>query len=218
MTGITLVAPIHPRPSISLIAEGLPPHGANLYLGDTEGARDLALLRRLGISTVVNCAVNLDINFVTEPDYAATATLCAAGPGAIRYHKLGLVDGAGNPELMLLAGYYLLSGALHQEFPERASYPRRERGNILVHCRGGRSRSVAVVALFLHVERSEAFPTMESAIAHVRQHRELQPDEWFETPKPELTEAASRAAGWIRRIRAESSLPGQGDSAPGAAR
>ena len=193
-------APIHPRPSISLIAEGLPPHGAKLYIGDTEGARDLGLLRSLGISTVVNCAVNLDINYVTEPDYAATATQCAAGPGAIRYHKLGLVDGAGNPELMLLAGYYLLSGAIHQEFPERASYPRRERGNILVHCRGGRSRSVAVVALFLHIERPDAYPTIESAIAHVRRHRELQPDEWFETPKPVLVAAARRAAEWIAMI------------------
>jgi len=203
-------APVHPRPSISLIAEGFPPHGASLYIGDTEGARDLGLLRRLGISTVVNCAVNLDINYVTEPDYPATATLCAAGPGAIRYHKLGLVDGAGNPELMLLAGYYLLSGAIHQEFPERASYPRRDRGNILVHCRGGRSRSVAVVALFLHVERPDTFPTIESAIAHVRQYRELQPDEWFETPKPELTEAVTRAAGWIRHIKNEPFPPDPG--------
>ncbi|MSP50698.1 MAG: protein phosphatase, partial [Alphaproteobacteria bacterium] len=35
-------APVHPRPATSLIVEGLPPYGAKLYIGDTEGARDLA--------------------------------------------------------------------------------------------------------------------------------------------------------------------------------
>lgn len=201
---MAIEAPVHERPSISLIAENLPPYGAKLYIGDTEGARDLALLGQLGVSTVVNCAVNLDINYVTEPAQAADGARLAAGTGAIRCYKLGLVDGPGNPDTMMLAGYYLLSGALHQELPERESYPRRERGNVLVHCRGGRSRSVALVALYLHIELPQNFPTLETAIAHVRQHRALHPDEWFETPKPMLTEAAARAADWIRRIARES--------------
>lgn len=193
-------APIHDRPSISLIAEGLPPDQAKLYIGDTEGARNLTLLKELGISIVVNCAVNLDINYVTEPSIPASDSLCAAGAGAIRSYKLGLIDGPGNPETMMLAGYYLLHGAVHQELPEKESYPRRERGNILVHCRGGRSRSVALVALYLHMQLKERFPTIEASLAHIRHHRELQPDEWFETPQPMLLDAAKRAASWIRRI------------------
>ena len=197
---MAIEAPIHPRPAISLIAEGLPPYRAKLYIGDTEGARNLALLKELGISTVVNCAVNLDINYVTEPSIAAADQLLAAGTGAIRSYKLGLVDGPGNPETMMLAGYYLLHGAVHQELPDKESYPRRERGNVLVHCRGGRSRSVALVALYLHMQLSDRFPDLEAALAHIRRHRELHPDEWFETPKPMLLDAVKRAAGWIRRI------------------
>jgi hypothetical protein len=200
-------APVHPRPAISLIVEGLPPYGAKLYIGDTEGARDLAALRQHGITTVVNCAVNLDINYVKEPALSGTDTLCEAGYGEIRSYKLGLVDGPGNPETLMLAGYYLLDGAVHQQLPERATYPRRERGNILVHCRGGRSRSVALVALYLHLKLPERFPTMEASIAHIRQYRELYPDEWFETPKPMLLDAAVRAAGWVRRIDADSHPP-----------
>jgi len=198
---MAIEAPVHDRPSISLIAEGLPPYAAKLFIGDTDGARNVALLRRLGISTVVNCAVNLDINYVTEPSAPATDELCAAGTGAVRVYKLGLVDGDGNPETMMLAGYYLLHGAMFQELPEKTSYPRRERGNVLVHCRGGRSRSVALVALYLHMQLPDRFPALEDALAHIRHHRELQPDEWFETPKPMLLDAVKRAAGWIRRIQ-----------------
>lgn len=199
---MAIEAPVHPRPAISLIADGLPPYRAKLYIGDTEGARDLALLKELGISTVVNCAVNLDINYVTQPSLPGDGQLLPAGTGEIRSYKLGLVDGPGNPETMMLAGYYLLHGAVHQELPEKASYPRRERGNVLVHCRGGRSRSVALVALYLHLQLPEQFPDLEAALAHIRHHRELHPDEWFETPKPMLLDAVKRAAGWIRRIDA----------------
>ncbi len=200
---MAIEAPVHARPAISLIAEDLPPHGAKIYIGDTDAARDVALLRQHGIATVINCAVNLDINYVGEPAHPATETMLAAGTGPVRIYKLGLIDGPGNPATMLLAGYYMMSGAMRQEFPDKPSYPRRERGNILVHCRGGRSRSVALVALYLHVELPGRFPTVDAAIAHIRQHRELHPDEWFETPNPLLQEAAERSAGWIRRIAEE---------------
>ncbi|MBL8831415.1 MAG: dual specificity protein phosphatase family protein [Rhodospirillales bacterium] len=200
---MAIEAPVHARPAISLIVEGLKPHGAKLYIGDTDAARDLPLLREHGIAVVINCAVNLDINYVADPAHPGTETLFAAGTGPIRAYKLGLIDGPGNPITMLLAGYYLMSGAMRQEFPDKPSYPRRERGNILVHCRGGRSRSVALVALYLHIELPGRFPTMDSAIAHIRQYRELHPDEWFETPNPLLLAAAVRSAGWIRQIDAE---------------
>lgn len=207
---MAIEAPIHDRPPISLITDGLKPYGASLYIGGADGARDLDLLARHNITTVVNCAVNLDINYVTEPDDPAEGRRCAAGIGAIRYYKLGLIDDAGNPETMMLAGYYLLLGALHQDMPSRASYVRREKGNILVHCRGGRSRSVALVVLFLHLQQPERFPTLEAAQAHIRRNRELQPDEWFETPKPVLYRAAERSAQWIRQIEAADRLAATG--------
>ena len=190
-------APVHDRPPVSPIADGLGPDRVTLFIGGTEGARDLALLEEKGITTVVNCAVNLDINYVRTPAFPEAPGKSAAGSGAVRTYKIGLIDDAGNPATMLLAGYYILDGALRQTMPDRQSYPHRTRGNVLVFCRGGRSRSVALTALYLHCQQPELFPTLDDAIRHVRIKRELHPDEWFETPKPVLIEAARYAADAI---------------------
>jgi len=195
-------APRYDRPRISRVAENVLPYGIDLFIGGMEGASDLDLLRANDITTVINCAVNLDFNYVTTPLSTAGQEV-SYGFSDIRYYKLGLIDGAGNPETMVLAGYYLLKGALEQQLPDKATYPRRERGNVLVNCRGGRSRSVTVVALFLSVAAPERFPTFEAALQHVRERRELRPDEWFETPKPMLLAAARRAATWIKLIEAD---------------
>ena len=96
----------------------------------------------------------------------------------------------------------ILRAALEQILPDKPSYPRRERGSILINCRGGRSRSVAVVALFLHLTLPQEFSTLEDAIGYVRLKRELPEDEWYKAPKPVLADAARRAAGWIRMIDA----------------
>ena len=192
----------HDRPPMSLIEAEIPRYGVGLYVGGMEAAGDLALLAEHGITTVVNCAVNLDVNYATEA-FPGGRPDAIYGIGAVRYYKLGLIDGPGNPETMVLAGFYLLRGAFEQELPDKRTYPRRARGNVLVNCRGGRSRSVALVALFLHVEMPGRYPTLESALAHVRTRRDLQPDEWFETPKPTLVEAARRAARWIALVEAD---------------
>ena len=69
---------------------------------------------------------------------------------------------------------------------------------MLVHCRGGRSRSVALVALYLHRRQPGTFPKLDDAIQHVRVMRQLHEGEWFETPKPVLIEAARHAADAIK--------------------
>lgn len=128
MTGPeSLRAPAGERPPVSLIEGSVPPYEAALYVGGREGTSDLGLLRRLGIGTVINCAVNLDLNLMTEQDGAVGVDGVPYGHGAVRHYKLGLVDGPGNAETMMLAGYYLLRGALLQVLPDRASYPGRER-------------------------------------------------------------------------------------------
>jgi hypothetical protein len=167
-----------------------------------EAAGDLELLAAHGVTTVVNCAVNLDLNYADAP-FPEAPDNARFGIGAVRYYKLGLIDGPGNPETMMLAGFYLLRGAFEQRLPEKHTYPRRERGHVLVNCRGGRSRSVALAALFLHVEIPERYPSLDAALGHVRARRDLRPDEWFETPKPVLAEAARRAARWIRMVDAD---------------
>ncbi|CUH68904.1 Dual specificity phosphatase, catalytic domain [Thalassovita autumnalis] len=194
--------PFIERPPLTLIAQGVGPEKVDLYIGGTEGARDVGQLQDLGITTVINCAVNLDINYVTEPKLQADGDKRATGMAPIRCYKIGLVDGPGNPRDMLLGGYFILESALSQQIPEKASYPVRDRGHVLVHCRGGRSRSVALVALFLHKDQPERFATLDDAIAHIRDKRDLHPDEWFETPKQVLIDAAEHAANAIDLLRA----------------
>lgn len=188
---------------LSLIYENHPTYGVDIFISGKEGASNVPLLRENGITTVVNCAVNLDFNFVADDDAVTDHRGSPFGSGAIRYYKIGLVDGPGNPDTQMVAAHYILKAAFEQILPERPSYPRRERGNVLVNCRGGRSRSVVVVALFLHLSLPVEFPTLQDAVDHVRAKRELFPDEWHKAPKPMLIAAADRASNWIRLIDAE---------------
>ncbi len=183
----------YPRPPISLIAEDFPGWGVDIYIGGSSGVSDAALLAEHDIGVVINCAVNLDIDWVIRPEASAPPHLLSHGSSPVRYYKLGLVDGEGNAPEMLHAGYQLMRSALLQQIPDKASYPVRKRGNILVNCRGGRSRSVALVALFMHLECPARFPTLEAAIDLIRDRRQLHPDEWYETPKPSLIRLAEHA-------------------------
>ncbi|CAG9001655.1 MAG: hypothetical protein CENE_03678 [Candidatus Celerinatantimonas neptuna] len=184
----------YPRPDISLIESDIPKWGVDIYIGGSTGLANEQLLARHHIKAVINCAVNLDINLVTEPESDIPEHLSTYGSGKVRYYKLGLVDGPGNPDVMMLAGYYLMRSILEQRLPEKPSYKNREKGNILINCRGGRSRSVTLVALFLHLECPQRYPSLSDAIAHVREKRQLHPNEWYETPKPELISIAEKAA------------------------
>jgi hypothetical protein len=154
----------------------------------------------MGITTVVNCAVNLDINYVANPLVPAEPGKCAVGNAPIRCYKIGLIDGPGNPGNMILAGFYILDGAMKQVMPERISYPNQQRGHVLVHCRGGRSRSIALAALFLHKSQPQQYPTLDDAIAHVRAKRGVPADEWYKAPKAVLIEAARRASVAIDQL------------------
>lgn len=188
--------------TISEIESELVPDSFTLFIGGTAAARDIALLRKHNIAIVINCAVNLDINYVINPNESSEGEKCAHGTGPIRVFKLGLVDGAGNADSMMLAGYYLLDGAIRQTIPEKKSYPQRAAGNVLVHCRGGRSRSTALVSLYLHINNPAKFPSLDDAVDHVRAKRGLHPDEWYSAPKPMLIEAARVVAKQIHLLNA----------------
>jgi len=199
-----MMSPHFDRAPAHLIAQAIGPNGEHLYLGGDEAARDLALLRELGIQAVVNCAVNLDINYVQQPYLNADGERLAGGHGAIRSYKLGLVDGPGNPHPMLLAGYYLLEGAFCQQLPDKPSYPCREPGHVLLHCRAGRSRSVALAALYMHRKQPQSYPSLQAAIDVIRERRELRPEEWFETPKPSLLQGIEEANRMLTLLEARS--------------
>jgi hypothetical protein len=196
-------SPRYDRPPLSLIEARLPGYGVDLYVGGMEAAGDLALLAAHNITTVVNCAVNLDLNYAEPlPEYGDGVLF---GRGRVRYYKIGLVDGHGNPATMMLAGFYILRGAMNQQMPDRPSYQQQASGNVLINCRAGRSRSVVLAALFLRVEMPDRFPSLDAALQHMRVRRDLRPDEWFETPKPMLIEAARQAERWIAGIKGDNS-------------
>ena len=186
------------RAPLHLIHENLNGRGIDIYVGNKQAASNPALLADHGVGTVFNCAVNLDINLVTDEDPASRALPFGWGP--VRYYKLGIIDGPGNPAPMILAGYYQLKGLIDQVLPQKKSYPWDGVGNILVNCRGGRSRSVTIVALFLHLECPELYPTLDAAIDHVRVARQLDPVEWPQAPKPVLVDAARWAADMVRLV------------------
>lgn len=173
--------------------------GIDIYVGNRQAASDPDLLAEHGINAVLNCALNLDINLVENPAHDVRHQIF--GRTQVRYYKLGLIDGGGNPAEMLLAGYLQLSGLMRQQMPDKATYPWPSGGHVLVNCRGGRSRSVILVSLFLHLERSADFPSLAAAIAYVQQMRKLEPFEWPSAPKPALIAAATWAADVVWYLR-----------------
>ena len=86
----------YPRPPVSLIAEDFPGWGMNIYIGDSRGVSDMTQLAEHDIGIVINCAVNLDIDWVTMPEPDVAAHQLSHGSGPVRYYKLGLVDGDGH--------------------------------------------------------------------------------------------------------------------------
>ena len=82
-----------------------------------------------------------------------------------------LIDGAGNTPAHLAAAVLALEGLVTQPSPGKPHYPAHRAGHVLVNCRGGRSRSVIVLAIYLHLRARATFPTLDSAVSHVRRAR-----------------------------------------------
>lgn len=139
-----------------------------LFLGNATAAADPDLLAREGITQCLNLAVNLDL----EPLRLADGT-------AIRHAKIGLIDGEGNQPHHLCAAALTIGAMRAQSAPGKASYPDHKPGHLLVHCRGGRSRSVATLALYLACSEPKGFAGPDEALIYLRAKRglpQLQPN------------------------------------------
>jgi len=153
-------------PVLLPVAGPFGPHAATIYIGNRIAADDAALLLAEGITSTMNLAVNVEMGPL------------ALGDGSfIRRTHIGLIDGPGNHANHLLSAVLALDGILGQASPGKAHYPPHRAGNVLVHCRGGRSRSATVIALYLHLARPEQFPTLGVALAHIRTVRSLDPSQ-----------------------------------------
>ena len=173
--------------SMNTIAEGIGPHDAVLYIGDQLAASNDALLRAHDITCVLNCAVNLDINYVDQSlDNRVGGDYRVFGHAPVRSAKVGMIDGPGNSPAHLISACHLIDAMLHQSIPEKETYPIKRAGNILVHCRGGRSRSVAVSALYLHLKHPSRWPCFDEALQYVRDKRRIRTEAYREAPKEEL--------------------------------
>jgi len=151
---------------LSLICGNVGPAELRLFVGGAEAAGDRRLLARHGITTTLNCAVNVDVPpLAPYPD-----------GGVVRQAKVGMIDGPGNPPALLHAALNTLHGLFAQASPGKPDYPPHRTGNVLVHCRAGKSRSVTVAALYLHAGRPDLWPDFEAALNYVIERRGLHPD------------------------------------------
>lgn len=150
------------QPVLLPVAGPCGPHGATLFIGNRIAAADPVLLLSQGITSTMNLAVNIEM-----------APLALGDGTCVRRTHIGLIDGPGNTPNHLLSAVLALDGILGQASPGKAHYPRHRAGNILVHCRGGRSRSATVIALYLHLAQPTRFPSLDAALDHIRAIRKL---------------------------------------------
>ncbi|HBM59203.1 MAG TPA: protein phosphatase [Citreicella sp.] len=156
---------------------------SGLWLGNLAAAEEAQALQGAGITTTLNLAMNLNPGPLALPQ-----------GGHVRRHQIGLLDGPGNAPQLLAAAVLLIDGLASCYTPPKPHYPPHQPGGLLVHCRGGRSRSVTVLALWLHLRRGAQFPTLEAALAHLRQLRAL-PDSYPLPPMLALARQALDAGG-----------------------
>ncbi|MBY6089427.1 dual specificity protein phosphatase family protein [Maritimibacter alkaliphilus] len=131
-----------------------------LWLGNLTAAEDAQALEAAGITATLNLAINIFPGPVQLPSGVH-----------VRRYQIGMLDGPGNDPAMLAAAVQLVDGLAGVYVPGKPHYPPHAKGGLLVHCRGGRSRSVTVLALWLHLRRREDFPTLDAALHHLRQVR-----------------------------------------------
>lgn len=146
-----------------------------LHVGNLAGAGDGAALLAAGITSSLNVSLNIDVAPLQLPDGTH-----------MRRAKVGLIDGPGNRPAHLAAAVLTLEGLVTQASPGKPSYPAHRAGHVLVNCRGGRSRSVIVLALYLHLRAHQNFPTLDSAVRHIREARGNSPT----YPLPPMLELA----------------------------
>lgn len=175
------------------LADGIGADNVSLYVGDQIGASDDNLLRQYKIINVLNCAVNCDINYVDETlDLTPRGSNRVFGYAPVRTAKIGMIDGEGNDPILMFAAVHMLHGMLHQIFPDKKSYPLKQAGNVLVHCRGGRSRSIAVAALYLNHMFPERWPSLDDLIDEIRHKRGIPRDEFERVPTPGILRNAAQ--------------------------
>lgn len=137
-----------------------------VFLGNMAAAADAGMLARHGITQTLNLAVNADPPPLTLSD----GTL-------VRRAKIGLIDGPGNEPAHFVAAVLAIEGMLAQAAPGKPSYGAHRPGALLIHCRGGRSRSVVVTAMWLARTDPQSWTGATGAVEFLRRQRGLGPEQ-----------------------------------------
>lgn len=151
------------RPLLYPVIENFGPHGKTLYLGNLAAAEDPACLLQAGITETLNVSINM-----------FPGPLMLADGVHVRRYQTGMIDGAGNSPHLMAAAVHTVEGLMRGYVPAKPHYPAHSKGNVLVHCRGGRSRSVTVIALWLSAFVGERFDGFEAALRYLRALRGLE--------------------------------------------
>ncbi|AMM84540.1 protein phosphatase [Martelella sp. AD-3] len=157
------------RPLLYPVIEGFGPHEKTLYLGNLAAAEDAGCLLEAGITETLNVSINM-----------FPGPLRLADGTHVRRYQLGMIDGAGNSPHLLAAAVHTVEGLMRGYVPAKPHYPKHRKGHVLVHCRGGRSRSVVLIALWLSAFAGDSFDGFDAALAHLRALRGL--DESYPLP------------------------------------
>ena len=156
-------------PLLFSVIEDVGPHQKTLFLGNLAAAEDPDCLLKAGITETLNVSINM-----------FPGPLVRADGTHIRRYQIGMIDGDGNDPHLLAAGVFTIEGLMRGYVPSKPHYPSHRKGHILVHCRGGRSRSGVLIALWLSTFARDRFASFEAALAHLRQLRGL--DETYPLP------------------------------------
>ncbi|TQS72887.1 dual specificity protein phosphatase family protein [Rhodobacteraceae bacterium] len=145
------------------LATSGPPSGVDaLWLGNLRGVEDPQALAQAGITASLNLAMNIFPGPLVLPDGTS-----------MRRYQLGLLDGAGNMPQMLAAAVLCIDAQTAGYTTPKPHYPPHARGGLVVHCRGGRSRSVTALALWLCQRCPVAYGEFGQTLARLRQIRGL---------------------------------------------
>jgi protein-tyrosine phosphatase len=120
----------------------------NIFIGNSHAAlhsRDL--LKSLGITAILNVAKDLDNNKLDPQEFSL--------------NKIGLGDGDGNDLEDIGTALQVLQKLLLNGH------------KVLVHCHEGKSRSVGLVATYIHLKRPAQFNSLDEAEEYIRGHRPI---------------------------------------------
>lgn len=131
-----------------------------LYVGNLAAVCDEATLVAHNITSTLNVSLN-----ITVPP------LQFADGMHVRRANVGLIDGGGNIASHMAGAVLALHGLLTQASPGKPYYPAHRCGNVMVNCRGGRSRSVTVLAVYMALMNPQRWGDLNAAVSHIRNLR-----------------------------------------------